>query len=186
MLLKCSWAQRVYNTLESIIWFSDSPGLQLLLWFQSCILHITPIPIQSKDLHASFSGLHCANKIGRQTNTAAMHILQGCIVETNLVEKNRLHTVFIQQVELHRQIWWMMKTSDMPDKLDCTHSINCLNASSGKTSTQNLPRGSASPHDRFPLQENFQKSMHIRQPLSFSTVQLSIEASLWISKPGGS
>jgi hypothetical protein len=92
MLLKCSWAQRIYNTLESIIWFSDSPGSQLLLWFQSCILHITPIPIQSKDSHASFSGLHSANKIGRQTNTAAMHILQSCIVETNLVEKNRLHT----------------------------------------------------------------------------------------------
>jgi hypothetical protein len=44
--------------------------------------------MQSKDLHASFSGLHCANKIGRQTNAAEMHILQGCIVETNLVEKN--------------------------------------------------------------------------------------------------
>jgi hypothetical protein len=74
-----------------------------------------------------------------------------------------------------------MKTSDMPDKLGCTHSIN---ASSGKISTKNLPRGSASPHGRFPLQENFQKSTQIRQPLSFSTVQLSIKASLWISKPG--
>jgi hypothetical protein len=57
LLLECSCARRVYNTLESVIWFSGIHWVDLLLWFQ-----------KSEDLHTVFTGLPCADKIGTNPN----------------------------------------------------------------------------------------------------------------------
>ncbi len=64
--------------------------------------------------------------------------LVGCIVQIKLADKQILQVCITCRVALWRQIWWITKTSDMPDKLGCTHSVNCLNAFSGKISTQKL------------------------------------------------
>jgi len=55
---RCIIVYKSYNTLESNIWFSDSPGLQLLIRSHSCVLHITH-PYTIWRFSWCFTELHC-------------------------------------------------------------------------------------------------------------------------------